>query len=247
VNGKRQIIFPAGDGCIYSLEPATGELIWKFQMNPVEATYELGGRGTRNECIATPVFFENSVIVAVGQDPEHGEGVGHLYRIDATKTGDISPEIGGTKGKPNSGQKPNPNSGVIWHLGGTVTLPDGEKEHRFRRTISTVAIKDDLVYAADLSGFLKCIDFKTGKVHWEADVKAAVWGSPMVVDGKVFLGDEEGKLNIFEHGKTIKELKVVEFGSAIYSTPTIANGNIYVSTRDKLFAIRGRPAETGGR
>jgi outer membrane protein assembly factor BamB len=244
VNGKTQIIFPAGDGAIYSVEPETGELVWKFQMNPVEATYELGGRGTRNECIATPVFYENSVIVAVGQDPEHGEGVGHLYRIDATKKGDISPEIGGEKGKPNSGQKPNPNNGTMWHVGGTVALPDGDKKHLFRRTISTVAIKDGLVYAADLSGYLKCVDFATGKEYWEADVKAAIWGSPMIVDGKVLLGDEEGKLTVFAHGKELKVLKEAEFGSAIYSTPTICNGNIYVTTRDKLFAIRAREAAT---
>jgi outer membrane protein assembly factor BamB len=240
VNGKTQIIFPAGDGAVYSLEPDTGEIIWKFQMNPVEATYELGGRGTRNECIATPVFFENSVIVAVGQDPEHGEGVGHIYRIDSTKTGDISPEIGGVKGQKGKGEKKNPNSGVIWHVGGTEQKADGEKEHRFRRTISTVAIKDGLVYAADLSGYLKCMDLKDGKVHWEHDLKAAVWGSPMIVDGKVLLGDEDGKLTILAHGKELKVLKEAEFGSAIYSTPTICNGNFYVSTRDKLFAIKGK-------
>ncbi len=45
---------------------------------------------TRNEVIATPVIFENVVYIANGQDPEHGEGVGHLYAIDATKRGDIT-------------------------------------------------------------------------------------------------------------------------------------------------------------
>ena len=61
-----------------------------------------------------PFSIDNSVIVAVGQDPEHGEGVGHLWRIDATKTGDVSSELGEI-GQPG---KPNPNSGVIWHFGG---------------------------------------------------------------------------------------------------------------------------------
>jgi hypothetical protein len=33
---------------------------------------------TRNELIATPVIYEDRVYIANGQDPEHGEGVGHL-------------------------------------------------------------------------------------------------------------------------------------------------------------------------
>ena len=39
--------------------------------------------------ISTPVIYENKVYIANGQDPEHGEGVGHLYAIDATKRGGI--------------------------------------------------------------------------------------------------------------------------------------------------------------
>ena len=99
---------------LYALKPEDGSIIWKFDLNPKDTVWELGGAGTRNAIISTPVFYENSVILGVGQDPEHGEGVGHLWRIDATKEGDISPELGeiGKKGKPN------PNSGVIWHYGG---------------------------------------------------------------------------------------------------------------------------------
>jgi hypothetical protein len=43
-----------------------------------------------SEINATPVFYKNRVYVAIGQDPEHGEGVGHLVCVDATKTGDIT-------------------------------------------------------------------------------------------------------------------------------------------------------------
>ena len=43
-----------------------------------------------SEINATPVFYKNRVYVAIGQDPEHGEGVGRLVCVDATKTGDIT-------------------------------------------------------------------------------------------------------------------------------------------------------------
>ena len=70
----------------------------------------------------------------------------------------------------------------VWHRGG----------NDFHRTISTVAIQDGIVYAADLSGFLYALDAKTGQLYWTHDMLAAVWGSPFVADGKIYLGDEDG-------------------------------------------------------
>jgi outer membrane protein assembly factor BamB len=193
VDGKAQVIFAGGDGWVYSFSTDNHELLWKCDLNPKDTVWELGGAGTRNNIIGTPVFYENSVIVAVGQDPEHGEGVGHLWRIDATKTGDLSAEIGeiGVPGEPN------PNSGIIWHYGGV----DEEQEPIFRRTISTVAVHDGLVFAPDLSGFVHCVDLATGQRYWQHDLMAAIWGSPLYVDGKIFIGDEDGRLSIFDASK----------------------------------------------
>jgi outer membrane protein assembly factor BamB len=233
VNGKTQIYFPGGDGWLYALDAQTGEHVWKFDLNPKETKWKLGGAGTRNAIIATPVFYDNSVLLAVGQDPEHGEGVGHLWRVDATKTGDVSAELGeiGEQGKPN------PNSAVIWHYGGV----DEEGDEIFRRTMSTVAIANGRVYAADLSGYVHCIDLKTGKRKWVHDLLSGVWGSPLCVDGKVFIGNEDGKLTVLDamadEAKVLGEFDTVKF-SSIYSTPTFANGNMYVSDRTRLYAVK---------
>ncbi len=232
VNGKVQVYCPGGDGWLYALDGMTGEIVWKFDLNPKDTRWELGGAGTRNAIIATPVFYENTVVLAVGQDPEHGEGVGHLWKIDATKTGDVSPELGEI-GKPG---KPNPNSAAIWHYGGV----DEEGEEIFRRTMSTVAISDGLCFAADLSGYVHCLDFKTGKRNWVHDLFSGVWGSPMVADGKVFIGNEDGKLTVLKadakEATVLKEFDTVNY-SSIYSTPTIANGRMYISDRARLYAI----------
>jgi len=232
VDGKAQVYMPGGDGWLYALDAETGEHVWKFDLNPKDSKWELGGRGTRNAIISTPVFIDNSVLLAVGQDPEHGEGVGHFYRIDATKTGDVSPVL------PDG--SPNHNSAEIWHVGGidedgSVT---GEKgEYIFRRTISTAAVHNGLVYVPDLTGYLHCLDLETGKRYWEHDTLAAVWGSPMVVDGKVFLGDEDGDMVILATGEEEKVLEEKIFQSSIYSTPTFANGKMYVSDRSRLYAF----------
>ena len=55
-----------------------------------------------------------------------------------------------------------------------------------------MAIDDGLLYAADLSGFLYCLNVDTGELYWTYDSFAAVWGSPFVADGKVYMSDEDG-------------------------------------------------------
>ena len=239
VNGQAQVYFPGGDGWLYAFDAQQGKLIWKFDCNPKDAVYETTGRGTRSGIISTPVFFENSVVIAVGEDPEHGEGVGHLYRIDATKTGDVSAELDVNQ---DSKGEPNPNSAQIWQYGGmdvdgTVTGKKGRSAYIYRRMIATAAIHDGLVYAADLSGRLHCVDFATGKRYWEVDVLAEIWGSPFVVDGKVFIGDADGDLAIFAEGRMMKKLKEITFPAAIYSTPVVANGVLFISDRTRLYAI----------
>ncbi len=89
VAGRKQVIFAGGDGWLYSFVPETGDLIWKFDANPKGSEWKQG-RGDRNNIIATPVLHEGNVYIAVGQDPEHGEGVGHLWAVDASGEGDVT-------------------------------------------------------------------------------------------------------------------------------------------------------------
>jgi len=203
------VIFPGGDGWIYGLEPRTGQLLWKFDANPKESEWVLGGRGTRNNLIATPVIWEDKLYIGVGQDPEHGEGVGNLWCIDATLEGDVT------------------DKGRVWHRGG----------RDFNRTISTVAIHDGILYAADLSGFLYALDARSGQHYWTHDLLAAVWGSPFVADGRVYIGDEDGDVAVLRAGKTKELLAELTMGLSVYSTPVAKDGVLYILGRNRLFAL----------
>ncbi|HIC19621.1 TPA: pyrrolo-quinoline quinone [Candidatus Poribacteria bacterium] len=212
INQQPQVVFPGGDGVIYALEPETGELIWKFDCNPKGSVWELGGRGTRNSIISTPVIHNNQVFIAVGQDPEHGEGVGHLWAIDATQKGDVTESAG------------------VWHF--------GNKD--YNRTMSTVAIQNGLLFTADLSGFVYCLNADTGQHYWTYDTFAAIWASTFVADGKVYIGDEDGDLAVLEASNEKKLLYEVNMGSAIYTTPVAKSGVLYIVSRNKLFAIENQ-------
>jgi outer membrane protein assembly factor BamB len=250
VNGKWQIFFGGGDGVAYAFDakPQKGNgaaivpvlpgadpgltedpensylrKVWWLDINPPDykakdgKPFKYPAAEGPSEINSTPVFYKNRVYVASGQDPEHGEGVGRLVCIDPTKTGDIT------------------KSGVIWEYKG------------IKRSISTVSIDPatGLLFIGDFSGFVHCLDAETGKLQWVYDMKAHMWGSTFVVDGKVYVGDEDGDFVVLKADRTMKLISETNLGAPVYSTPVVANGTMYVGSQTHLFAIAAGATPTG--
>jgi outer membrane protein assembly factor BamB len=277
INGVPQVIFGGGDGWLYSFKADKGqdgkpEFLWKFDLNPKDAKWVLGGRGTRNEPIGTPVVYDGLVYIAVGQDPEHLEGIGHLYCIDPNHHGDVSEYLVVKRDNPKEVAPPrrlvgvleeegevvvpNPNTACVWHYSSEDKNGDGEIKfnEQMHRSIGTCAIKDDICYIADFSGLFHCFDAKTGEELWQHDMLGASWGSPLIADGKVYVGDEDGDLFIFEHGRKKNFISLLEddpkqretrinMGNAIYSTPIVANGVLFIANKRHVFAIQNMTGE----
>lgn len=220
-------IFGGPDGWVYgfSPNPTTDEdgypilkEVFRFDCNPPEYREREGKKikyATRagpSEVLATPIVYKNRVYTAIGQDPEHGEGAGNLVCIDATKTGDIT------------------QSGKIWSY------------QKIARSLSTLAIHDGLVFAADFSGFIYCLDAETGEEYWVHDTKGHIWASPLVADGKVYIGNEDGYMTILAAGRELNLITEIDMKAPIYSSAVAANNTLYVATHTHLFAI----AKPGG-
>jgi outer membrane protein assembly factor BamB len=100
--------------------------------------------------LGTPIVHQGRAYAVIGQDPEHGEGIGNLVCIDA-------------QGK------------QVWAYG------------KINRSMTTMAVVGDLLFAADYSGYLYCLDKDTGAEHWKYDTSAHIWGSVLVADGRVYV------------------------------------------------------------
>jgi outer membrane protein assembly factor BamB len=223
VNGRWLVFFGGGDGWCYALEtkPVAKDdrqilpIAWKADCNPPEYRVKDGkpikypNADGPSEINATPVFYKNRVYVAIGQDPEHGEGIGNLVCLDATKSGDIT------------------KTGLIWSY------------NKIHRSISSVSIDPDtgLLFVGDFSGFVHCLDAETGSVYWVHDMKAHMWGSTLVADGKVYVGSEDGDLVVLAAAKEKKIISQTNLGAPIYATPIVANATIYVGTQTYLYAL----------
>jgi outer membrane protein assembly factor BamB len=233
-HGKKQVIFPGGDCWVYSFDVKTGELVWKCNCNPTRGGPK-ADKDFNPYFVATPVVQEGRCYIGMGVYPgDHPSPPRYSFTLclDVNGKGDVSPKSLDSKDPANAG------SALVWSFGGPINpLPKKGRRNYFGRTISTCAVHDGLVYISEEPGYLHCLDAKTGQQYWEDDLTSTIWGSPFYVDGRVYLGTEDGEVVVYQHGKQLKRLAKNDMGEAVHSTPIVANGVLYVSTWSKLFAI----------
>jgi outer membrane protein assembly factor BamB len=186
--------------------------VWRFNGHPLAQTQDHvpidhQHDSTSYEITAMPVFYKNRVYVPITQEPFHRMKEAWLVCLDATKTGDIT------------------RSGIVWAYKDISSC------------ISTVSIADGLLYVTDFDGDLHCVDAETGKPYWVHRIGGDVWGSTMVADGKIYVGNKRQMLWVLAAGKELKVLSQIRMRAPILTTPTAANGMLYVATNKHLYAV----------
>ena len=105
------------------------------------------------------------------------------------------------------------------------------------RIIASPVIHEGLLYVADYRGFAHCLDAKTGKNVWSHDLFAGVWGSVLIADEKIYIGDEDGTMTVMKLGRKPEVLATNDMGAAIWSTSSVAGNVLYVTTSHEIYAI----------
>jgi outer membrane protein assembly factor BamB len=215
VGGKPTLVFGGGDGFCYGFDPVPADGIlkelWRFDCNPPE-------RKTKN---GKPQKFDDM------------DGPGVILSTPVVFDGKVFVA---------TGKDPEGSGGA-----GCLSCIDASdaahpkaawQNKKVNSSMSTVSIADGLLYFADVSGRVYCLDEQTGKPYWVEDTQDAIWGSTLVADGRLYVGNQAGELDILALGKEKKELGKIDFGSAVLSTPVAANGVLFVATELNLFAVK---------
>ena len=221
-HGKPLGIFAGGNGWLYAFEPVAAadrgnrpgllKNVWRFNGHPLAPAGAAPPPDHRHDSTsyqvtAMPVFHKGRVYATFTQEPFHGMKLGRVVSVDAAGSGDIS------------------RSGTLWSY------------DEIGSSVSTVAVADGLVYAAGFDGRLHCLDADTGHCYWVHEAGAQVWGSPLAADGKVYLGSGKKLLWVLAAGKELKVINRIRVHDAIYTTPTAANGTLFVVTNRHLYAV----------
>lgn len=268
VAGQSQAVFPGGDGWIYSFDVAairkgqSETLLWKFDANPKTSLWRLGGQGDRNNIIAPPVFDRGLVYIVLGQDPEHGEGIGGVICINPTGRGDVSAELVFNAANPDQPiahkrlqackidagdfTRPNENSKLIWKTSRFTDAPDSapEYEQHINRSIGSAVIADDLLFVADFTGLVHCLDAHTGKRHWSHDTLSQIWMRPIAIGPHLYVATEDGDLYRYvmtsnrEHALIDGDPETIFlFDTSVEANMTYADEKLFVASRKMLRAF----------
>jgi len=205
------VIFGAGDGFCYAFSTETKKdeegfdvlrKIWSVDCNPPEYRKDMNGKPIKyatfdgpSEIISTPVVHEGKAYVAIGQDPEHGEGVGMLTCIDVA-TGKVDWV---NKSIERTISTPSVADGIVYiadyrgrvhaletSTGKTIWVFD-TKSHIWSSTL----VADGKVYIPNEDG--EVIILAAGREMKElgrVEFSAPVYGAPVAANGVLYIGSQ---------------------------------------------------------
>ncbi len=222
VDGNPRVFFAGGDGIVYAYRPINaksdaGELrflekLWSFDFDPAAPKknvhrYNGNRKVSPSNIYGMPVFDAGRIYVAGGGDLFWGKKQASLKCIDSRGSGDVT------------------KTHQLW----TYPLEN--------HTVCTPAVHQGLVYAADTGKMIHCVDAETGRAVWTQEAGGQFWASPMVADGKLFIGSRRGDFWILAAGRGKRVLSQINLDSPISATATAANNTLYVATMNRLHAV----------
>lgn len=208
VNGRTQVLFGGGDGWLRAYDAASGHELWRFDGNPKDARWlPRPGVLSRSSIIASPVFADGRVFVAMGQDPFHGNGPSLIHALKPNGHGDVTA------------------SGHIW------------TSREIGRVVGSPIVQDGLLYVGDLGGTVHCLEAATGIPVWKHETNGAIWGCLLLAGGRLYAGNVEGEMTVLRAGRQKEVLSQIKLDAPIYSRPALAGDALYLATARRLYHI----------
>ena len=95
------------------------------------------------------------------------------------------------------------------------------------------------LYLIRNDGILTCREAASGKQIYQERLSApgGYYASPIAADGKIYLASDRGRLTVVAAGDTLRVLARNDFEEAIFATPAITEGAIYVRTGTRVYGF----------
>jgi outer membrane protein assembly factor BamB len=218
VAGKEMIFFCGGNGITYAFEPISANAVASGEPQTLKKIwqYDLDPEGPKTDVHR---FTQNK-----------SEGPSNIYGMPVVVDGRLYIAGGGDIfwGKNKAWLK------CVDAATGTELWSYALNKH----VLSTAAVANGLVFIADIGRTIHCVDAATGAGVWtESGPKGDFWASPMVADGKLYIGTRKGDFWIMAASREKKVHATLNLGSGISGTATVANGVVFVATMKQLIAF----------
>jgi outer membrane protein assembly factor BamB len=157
-------------------------------------------------------YLEGAEIDAAFQSPDNMVGGGRIIQaIRGGGDGDVT----GTH--------------LLWNL-----------NNRAPSNISSPLVFGGRLYVVKRGGLSSCFDAASGETLWETkriDNLGDYFASPVAGDGKVYIAGENGFVVVLADGPELNVLARNDMGESCVATPAIAEGALFIRTREKLYCV----------
>ncbi len=177
---------------------------------------------SKRAILNSALFRDNVAYITHGEENIDTTEMGMIAAVDATKGGVLTADA------------------FKWRTRG------------FLPTFASPVMDNERLYTMDNSAIIGAFDLKTGAKVWEKTLGTLQKGSPVLADGKLYVGTENGKFYILRPSATGVEvldedvLGTPQAPEVIVASPIVSDGRIYVTSMDAMYAIGKRvPRKTG--
>jgi outer membrane protein assembly factor BamB len=159
-----------------------------------------------------------TAIITHSEENLDSNEMGMIAAVDATATGEIGKEQ------------------IKWNVKG------------FQGGFSSPVIDGDRFYQIDNGAILAAFDITTGKQLWTLNLGTIQKASPVLADGKLYVGTENGKFYILKPSATGCEiLDQDELGTTaepekVIGSVAVSRGRVYLATENTLYCIGKKQA-----
>jgi HEAT repeat protein/outer membrane protein assembly factor BamB len=208
VDGRIQVLYGGGDGWLRAYDAVSGDEVWRFDGNPRDARWlPRPGVLSRSSIIASPVFADGRVFVAMGFSAGHDNGPSLVHAISPDGKGDVTA------------------TRLLWTSRGVG------------RVAGTPIERDGLLYVGDMGGTVHCLDAATGAHVWKHETHAPIWGSLLLAGGRLYVGNDDGTMTVLRAGRKKEVLAEIDMMAPLYSRPAPSGDRLYVATMTHLYLI----------
>jgi outer membrane protein assembly factor BamB len=159
------------------------------------------------------VVYNNTAILTHSEENLDSSEMGMMVAVDAASKGEIKKEQ------------------VKWTTYG------------WQGGFSSPVLDGDRMYQIDNSANIAAFDVNTGKQLWLKNLGTIQKASPVLADGKLYVGTENGKFFILKPSATgceildEKQLGTEAVPDKVIGSAAVANGRVYFATESTLYAI----------
>lgn len=224
---------------IVALDKETGETVWD--------TPEEGKNHNLWGSWSTPVFYRagdhDEFALAMpnalkGYDPFTGKELWKCDGIGPSNYPDVSVGDGVVLGV-SGFQK----GMMAVRMGGRGDITETHRQWHIPATqqrIGSGVVKDGHLYVANAPGIAECIEVETGKTVWKERLGGDLWGSMLLAEGKLYVGNNQGQIFVLAASTTFEKIAENDMGEPMKAALAPSDGQLFVRTHQNLYCIGQR-------